>query len=322
MKKLLVVVFVFLMLLSIVGCNKNSGDGPSSASVDAVKNGDVVFTVPDTVFEEGAKVTAEKITAGEVYERAKTAVSSVAQKFTVFEFNAVKDEAKVQPNGKLAVTFHIPEGYSNNVKILYVADDGTTEEITSTINAGERTVVAELSHFSTYVLVDLGSGTNGTTAGGTADVTTVASGDATVTTVTTTATTAKPAYSAFAASNWLFRTVVENGDAKFCRTYTLILNDDNLRCGESSASPYEEIVPPEYQDQQKPSFEFDGIEWLVGAGGYEELSSFNEKGNTITFIDSNGKTLVLTRTADTTAKVVSNETNIPVKAGDVFTAVK
>ena len=294
MKKLLTLTLALLMLLTFVGCNKDAGGSSSAPTTDAIEAGDVSITATETVFEEGTKVTAETVTAGAVYERAKTAVAPVAEKFTVFEFNAVKDEAKVQPNGKLAVTFRIPEDYSNNVKILYVADDGTTEEITATVNAEARTIVAQLTHFSTYVLVDLG-----------ADATT---------------STTKVSYSAFKSSDWQFRTIVEDG-GKFCRTYTLVLTDGDLRCGQATSSPYKEMIPPEYRDEEKPDFEFEGIQWYTGAGGADPFTSVTEKDNTITCVTEDGKTLVLTRTAEATAKVVSNTSTIGVKAGDVFTKI-
>ena len=335
MKKLFTLTLALLMLLTFVGCNKDTGESSSIPTTDAIEAGAVSITATETVFEEGTKVTAETVTAGAVYERAKTAVAPVAEKFTVFEFNAVKDEAKVQPNGKLAVTFRIPEDYSNNVKILYVADDGTTEEIAATVNAGERTIVAELTHFSTYVLVDLGEEAITTTTGDESTTTSnenttslpsstvIVSKPTTTTTTTTkptTTTTTKASYSAFKSSDWMFRVIVEDG-GKFCRTYTLVLTDGNLRCGEASSSPYEEMVPPEYRDQEKPDFEFGGIQWCTGAGGATPLSSITEKDNTITLTDEDGKTLVLTRTAEATAKVVSNTTTIGVKAGDVLTKI-
>lgn len=333
MKKLLAVTLALLMLLTFVGCNKNEDDSSSAPTTDAVETGAVAFAATETVFEEGTKVTAETVTAGEVYERAKTAVAPVAEKFTVFEFNAVKNEAKVQPNGKLAVTFRIPEDYSSNVKILYVADDGTIEEITSTVNAGERTVVAELTHFSTYVLIDLGADATTTTGdesttGGKSTTSLPSSTATTIKPTTTTTTTVKPtttttttaSYSNFKASDWMFRVIVEDG-GKFCRTYTLVMTDGDLRCGESSSSPYEEMVPPEYRDQEKPDFEFGGIQWYTGAGGATPFTSVTVKDNTITCVDEDGKALVLTRTAETTAKVVSNTTTIGVKAGDVFAKI-
>ncbi len=331
MKKLLVIALILLMLSAFVGCNK--GDEPDASSTpavtDAVEAGAVAFTADDKVFEEGTKVTAEQVTAGAVYERAKTAVAPVAKKFTVFEFNAVKDEVKVQPNGKLAVTFRIPEDYSNNVKILYVAYDGTTEEITGTVDASARTIVAELTHFSTYVLIDLGADATTTTESTTTTTTTETTTTTTTAKPTTTTTTKKPttttttkaSYSAFKSHDWQFRVAFEDG-GKFCHTYTLVMTDGDLRCGQATSSPYEDMVPPDQRDKEKPDFEFEGIQWYTGAGGADPFTSVTEKDNTITCVAEDGKTLVLTRTAENTAKVVSNALSIKVKAGDVFTATK
>lgn len=314
MKKLLSLLLALLMLLTVVGCGNTA---PDDTTTDAVEAGTVTFTADETVFEDGTKVTAETVTAGETYERAKNAVATVAKKFTVFEFNAVKDEVKVQPNGMLVVTFRIPDDYSNNVKILYVADDGTTEEVTATVNAGERTIVAELAHFSTYVLIDLGVDT-ATTTQPAATMTETSAATTTTTTTTTAATTTKASYSAFKSHDWLFRVIVNDG-GQFCRAYTLVMTDGDLRIGESSSSPYEEMIPPEYRDQEKPHFEFGGIQWYTGAGGAEPVTSVTENGDTIALIGESGNQLVLTRTGETTAKVVSNTLDIVVKAGDVFT---
>ena len=327
MKKLLAIILALLMLLAFVGCDK-CVDGPySEPTADAVEAGDVTFTADEEVFEEGTKVTAGSVTAGEVYERAKTAVAPVAKKFTVYEFNAVKDEAKVQPNGKLAVTFRIPEDYSNNVKILYVADDGTTEEITGTVDASARTIVAELTHFSTYVLIDLGADattTESTTTTTTTETTTTTTTAKPTTTTTTkkptTTTTTKASYSAFKSHDWQFRVAFEDG-GKFCHTYTLVMTDGDLRCGQATSSPYEDMVPPEYRDEEKPDFEFEGIQWYTGAGGADPFTSVTEKDNTITCVAEDGKTLVLTRTGEKTAKVVSNAMPLRIKAGDVFSAI-
>jgi hypothetical protein len=81
----------------------------------------------------------------------------VAEKYVAFEFTAKKDGTTVQPNGALAVTFAIPAGYSTNVKVYYMAKNGTLENVKATVNAADRTVTAQLSHFSTYILADADS---------------------------------------------------------------------------------------------------------------------------------------------------------------------
>jgi hypothetical protein len=84
-------------------------------------------------------------------------MKNVAEKYVAFDFTAKKDGATVQPNGKLVVTFAIPAGYSNNVKVYYMAKNGKLEAVTAAVNAAKRTITAELAHFSTYILVDTDS---------------------------------------------------------------------------------------------------------------------------------------------------------------------
>ncbi len=108
-------------------------------------------------FEGDTVVKVERITAGTAMNTAKEAMKTVAEKFVAFEFTAKKDGATVQPNGKLAVTFAIPDGYSTNVKVYYMAKNGNLEQLTATVNAAKRTVTAELNHFSTYILADADS---------------------------------------------------------------------------------------------------------------------------------------------------------------------
>ena len=314
MKKLFALALALLLVCSLAACGKdaNKDESSSAPTSDAIQAGAVILEAPEAVFEEGTKVSAETVTTGKIYERAKTAVAPISQKFTVYEFNAVKNEAKVQPNGKLTVTFRIPDGYSNTVKVLYVADDGAIEDLAATVNPSERTVVAELSHFSTYVLVDMTDAPASRTS---------AAPSTTTTEKPTTTTTTKASYSAFQSHDWQCRVIVEDG-SKFCHTYTLVLTDGDPRCSDSTASPYEEMVPPEYRDQEKPDYEFGGIQWYVGAGGAIPFSTIVEKDNTITCTDEDGNKLVLQRTSELTVKVVSNTMENHVKAGDEFTVVK
>ncbi len=191
---------------------------------------------------------------------------------------------------------------------------------TTTTTVGDVTTTLDDDN-TTTTLGDVTTTTTTTKATTTTTVATTTTTKATTTTAATTTTTVA-SYSAFESSRWIFRSIKTEDGSQFCYTYTLILDKDDPRCGESMASPYEEMVPPEYRDEEKPDFEFGGIEWFVGGGGATPISSITETGNTITLADPEGKPLVLSRTSETTVTVVSNATSISVKAGDVFTAVK
>ena len=87
---------------------------------------------------------------------AKKALASVSSKFVVFDFSAVKSGATVQPNGKVKVTMSIPETLSaEGLKMFYVSDKGEKENIAITVDKKNKTVTAELEHFSTYVLANV-----------------------------------------------------------------------------------------------------------------------------------------------------------------------
>jgi len=322
-----------LMLLSLVACGKTPdpvSSDPASTPDTTVSSVDIAPSVKietaDSAFEKGTKVTAEKVTTGAVYQRAETAVKEVAKQFTVYELTAVKDNAQVQPDGKVKVLFDIPEGYSDNVTVYYVAQDGKSEALNTTVDAENRTAAVELEHFSTYVLADRGEETTATTTTTTKPTTTTTKATTTTkptttTTKKTTTTTKAVTFSAFDSHNWIARQIV--GDGQFCHTYEIALVGDDKSMGESTASPYEEMVPPEYRDQEKPSFSFDGVDWYCGSGGGGAIKSVKVEGNTITIIGEDDHAVVLTRIDENTAKVESCHSDlITPEVGVVFSIVK
>ena len=114
----------------------------------------------DKVFEANTVITVESVTQGKIYDTVKEALKDVVadMKHTaILDITATLDGKPVQPNGKVQMTFAIPENLSvDNLKLFYVSDDGkTTEEIAITVNKDARTVTANLEHFSTYVLANV-----------------------------------------------------------------------------------------------------------------------------------------------------------------------
>lgn len=90
-------------------------------------------------------------------ELVEEALGKDANLITVFDISAISEgqEECVQPNGIVKVTFKIPEGYSDNLALYYIGEDGTAELVKSTYNVEDRTLTAEFEHFSTFALVDL-----------------------------------------------------------------------------------------------------------------------------------------------------------------------
>lgn len=108
----------------------------------------------DSAFPSGTVVKAETLTKGTLYEQAQKALSRIATKFTVFDINATNNGKAIQPNGKVSVSFTVPDGYGDDVALYYVADDGTANKIAATFDKESRILTAELEYFSIYVLAD------------------------------------------------------------------------------------------------------------------------------------------------------------------------
>ena len=132
-----------------------------------------VEATPDA-FPADTQVKLEALAADALSAPVKTALQELAQKFVAYEITANAHGAAVQPGGTVKGTFAIPAGYDlDRVAVLYVSPDGKTETISSTVDRVNGKIIAELSHFSTYVVAELDG---------------VAASTATVVTTTTTAT--------------------------------------------------------------------------------------------------------------------------------------
>lgn len=335
MKKVISLLLAMLLLCGLTACG--GGGEPSSTPVSDVLGEEIAPAVyaqnVDTVFEQGTVVTAQKVTQGTVYDMVKAAVSDVAEKFTVYDMQAVKDEAAVQPNGKLKVTFDLPTDYSTNVTLYYVSDAGEREALHTEVDAAARTASAELEHFSLYVLADNGqqdtADTTTTTAEDNDTTTTTAKPTTTTTTAkpTTTTTTAKPTtttttakvYSGFANSNWVAYHKVNEDQ---CKRVRLNLTAAEKSYSEVVAGPAWVMYGPDVDEstiEEEPEFVYEGKNWYGGGGGAGPVDSVTQNGNTVTIVaDEGGSKLVLECIAADKAKVVS-ETGFYIAVGTVFT---
>ena len=127
------------------------------------KKPDVHYEVPEDnsviipendCFEDGTTVMVEVIQEGETFQQVTNAMKHVAEQYVAYEFTAIKDNAAVQPNGNLVVTFAIPADYSANVAVYYMTENGTLEKLEAVVDAENRTITVELMHFSTYIIAD------------------------------------------------------------------------------------------------------------------------------------------------------------------------
>lgn len=115
------------------------------------------FETVEGVLDSGAEIKIKEIkTDSETYKLIQNSLKEITTKFVAYDITTVLNGAEIQPNGSIKITLKIPDGFSQNVVIYYVSDDGEIEKLESTVNA-DGTVSADITHFSSYVICDLDS---------------------------------------------------------------------------------------------------------------------------------------------------------------------
>ena len=298
-KKILTISLAVMLCVSLLAACGKQPEAGNTISVGA----DVVVNMAESVFEEGTTVTAEAVTTGTLYERAKEAVADVAEQFAVFDINAVKENAKVQPSGTVAVSFPIPTSFSTNVTVFYVADDGSREQLNTVVDKDARTATAELTHFSVYVLVQMVAEQPEDTTTSTEETTTT----------TETPTTTTKLFAKAATKNWQLL----KKETHELEMWTLNLPGMSIGY---MAGHYDEAVPEGYiQENPDDFYLYQGKYYMWGRGDGCPVESVTEDGDTVTIVAEGGTKLVLKRTSEKKMTVVSDGTGMELRAGDVFT---
>lgn len=128
---------------------------PEKPLVIVAKNETVTLESVADAFPKDTVVVVDEIKETAKLETVKEAVKETAKAFVAYEITATSNNIAVQPNGKIKATFAVPATYNlENVGVFYVSDDGKVEAIPCTIDATNNTVIAELSHFSTYIVAE------------------------------------------------------------------------------------------------------------------------------------------------------------------------
>lgn len=149
MKKIIAVLLALSLILTVVGCGKakETETDKNTHTENGVKISTNAFPKDTVLKVETVKADDKKI------DTVKTALPA-ALKIDAYEITAESKGVKVQPDGSVKVTFPVPKSYDSakhDIEVYFVADDGTTEKITAKLEKGG--VVAELLHFSTYVVI-------------------------------------------------------------------------------------------------------------------------------------------------------------------------
>lgn len=149
MKKLLAIILTLAILFSFSSCgtDKNSDEAKNVYAEGGV-------TISTDAFPEDTELKVETIKTDDTkYQVAKTVLPK-AVKIDAYEITAQSKGVEVQPDGSVKVTFPIPENYDgskHDVEVYYISDDGVAEKISAKLE--KSGVVAQLQHFSTYVVI-------------------------------------------------------------------------------------------------------------------------------------------------------------------------
>ncbi len=110
----------------------------------------------DGVFPKDTEVKVEEIKDEKELDKITDALSGKSDKFVAYDISAKQNNVYVQPSSMIIAIFTVPQTIElSRVGVFYVSDDGKTERLKSSVNESDRTVSAELSHFSTYVVAEL-----------------------------------------------------------------------------------------------------------------------------------------------------------------------
>ena len=103
-------------------------------------------------FESGVDLEVSQVFDGKSFQLISANYGDV--KSAVFDISTYKDGVKVQPNGKIKVRIHLPQGFgSGNIFVCYVdSENGEVQKIKATVNGGY--VEFEAEHFSEYAVVE------------------------------------------------------------------------------------------------------------------------------------------------------------------------
>lgn len=104
------------------------------------------------VVPDNAKLHVETLHSGSMFELVSAALSSVGKDFSAWDIKLLLAGIPVQPNGSVAITLPIPDGYDTNQLALYcIADNGQKEAVPFTVDG--KNVRFTTTHFSVYALV-------------------------------------------------------------------------------------------------------------------------------------------------------------------------
>lgn len=110
------------------------------------------------VFDEGVQIVVTETAKGADYDITAASLSDVGKKFKLYNVKFLnKDGNEVSPNGTVAISFPVAEGYDSSKLALYrINDDGTKTLVKGAYEDGRYAVITRTGGAS-YALLETGS---------------------------------------------------------------------------------------------------------------------------------------------------------------------
>lgn len=116
------------------------------------------FEADEGTFAEGTTVSATKVTDEATQTTAKNALADVASTFTLMNVSASLNGAEVQPNGKVKISFAVPDGYSKNLELYSISNEAMTTKLEAVVSEDGKAVTVEVDSFGNIAICDLDGG--------------------------------------------------------------------------------------------------------------------------------------------------------------------
>jgi hypothetical protein len=136
----------------IRSCANNCGENEyyATVSADGIKAESSVDAIP-----EGSTLYVEELKSGTTYSALDKTLGDTARKFKAWDVIALDSQGgAIPPDGTVAITFDIPSGFSDNIKVYYFDGADSVEEV-AIKNQTATTVTVLAQHLSIYAIVDV-----------------------------------------------------------------------------------------------------------------------------------------------------------------------
>lgn len=137
---------VFILCITLAACNGNKDD-------KTIKNlsGDCGFTA-EGEFAEGSTLVVEPLRGATDEQKAMIAAKDICVNYNmqVYDISVQKDNAKVQPNGKVKITLDFNGDSANGYSVFHFKSDTEMEVLSATLANGKLSF--ETSSFSVFII--------------------------------------------------------------------------------------------------------------------------------------------------------------------------